>query len=151
MKVSARLKYILPCFLFLFSVGCDEYDPKAKAVAEQLKVGMSKSELDQLCKDLKFLKEQTVLVYPNSNESKTRAVMWNDQHWESIYPKDLIDQLTFDGNTKVYSYLIKREKVYANPVSIDYLAVFYNQNADKVIGWGHLRTSGDVETWDDRF
>lgn len=149
MKKRARTKYILMAMLLVFSSGC--YEDKVKEATSNLKIGMTKVELDHLFKDLKFLKEQTVSMYPNADEKMMRATLWNNQHYESLHPDNLIDKLTFDGNVKVYSYLIREKKIYANPPLIDHVSVFYNQNEDKVIGWGHLRTSGDIDSWRDRF
>ena len=149
MEKMERIKFIAPCLLLLFLFGC--YEEKVKEATLHLKIGMTKAELDQTCKDLKFLREQTVSMYPNATETMMRATLWNNQHFESRNPENLIDQLTFDGNIKVYSYLIKREKVYANPTFVDYLAIFHNQKEDRVIGWAHLKIAGDVDTWHDVF
>lgn len=149
MRITKILKNITPCLLILVFSGC--YEEKVKEAASKLQIGMTKARLDQIFIGVKFLKEQTVLMYPNANESRMRGTLWNDKHYESFYPKDLIDKLSFDGNIKVYSYLIRREKVYANPTFVDYIAVFHNQKEDKVIGWAHLRVAGDVDTWPDKF
>ncbi len=135
--------------LCLFLFGC--YEETVREAASKLKIGMTKAEFTLVTKDLKFLKEQTVLMYPNSNENEMRATLTHDQHYELREPANLVDLLTFDGNMKVYSYLIRKKKIYANPPLVDHLSVFYDQKEDKVIGWGHLRTSGDIDSWRDKF
>ncbi len=146
---TKNLALLLFCAIpFIFS-GC--YEEKVKEAVSKLQVGMSKSDLDHTFKDVEFLKEQLVAVYPNSSEEETRGSFIGNNHYELKFPENVIDTLTFDGNSKVYSYLIRREKIYANPTSIDYVAVFYNQKEDKVLGWAHMRESGDVDTWGDKF
>lgn len=145
-----RLRNILLCLLVLFSSGC--YEEKVKEATSKLKIGMTKTELDHLFKDLTFLKEQTVLVYPNLTEAQTRALIWNERHYKDIHPKDLIaNQLTFDGSIKVYSYFVREERSFANPTLTHFVAVFLNQKEDKVIGWGYLTTNIEPRLWDDKF
>ena len=104
-------------YLFLlFPVGLSGcYEDTVKQAASKLQVGMTKSELDHVLKDVKFLKEQSVVVYPNSTEEKTRASFIGNNHYEYRNPENVIDLLTFDGNTKVLSYLIRREKNLRQP------------------------------------
>lgn len=149
MKIKERLKFLMACFLILSITGC--YEEKAKEAASRLQIGMNKNDFDYIFRDLKFLKKQTVLMYPNSSEEKMRATLWNHQHFEQIHPNNLIDLLTFDGSINVYSYLIRKEKVYANPTFVDYIAVFFDRSTNKIIGWGQLKVAGDVETWPDSF
>lgn len=144
-----NLKHIFPCLLLLVFSGC--YEEEVKEAVSKLQIGMTKTELDHICKDIRFLKAQTVLMYPNFDADEMRATLAYDQHYEYKYPKNLIDLLTFDGDIKVFSYLIRKKNTYANPPVIDHLAVFYSQKQDKVIGWGHLTTSGGVDTWRDKF
>lgn len=133
----------------VFLAGCKM---NVKEVTSRLRIGMTKMEMEMSLKGEKFLKEQTALVYPKSTEAETRASVWNNQHYEFVYPEDLITKrLTFDGNIKVYSYLIKKEKKFAVPVTIDYLSIFLNRKEDQVIGWAHIRMDGEVNTWDDKF
>lgn len=90
-------------------------------------------------------------MYPNSSESEMRASLANNKNYLDKNPENLIEILTFDGNIKVYSYLIRKEKVYANPPTLHYLAIFHSQRDDKVIGWARMRTSGDADTLRDKF
>lgn len=151
--MSAKTWFHKIC-LFLFIcftlVGC--YEGKVKAVSAGLKIGMSKMEMDHLVRELKFLKEQTITLYPNATETEMRSTFTHDQQYEYLEPEDLFQrQVSFDGNIKVFSYLIKESHKFAAPVVIDYLAIFYAQKEDKIIGWGHLQTMGEVESWGERF
>jgi len=146
MKKSWLVFYLI--FPVLFS-GC--YEEKVKEAASKLQIGMSKAQLEAIVKELKFIKEQTVTMYPNSNEEQMRASLANNKNYEYQTPENLIDILTFDGNIKVYSYLIRKDKVYANPPTLRYLAIFYNQKEDKIIGWAQMRTSGDIDSLRDKF
>ncbi len=144
-----RKTFIFYLLLPLMFAGC--YEEKVREAAAKLQIGISKNKLDVIVKDLKFLKEQSVEFYPNFNEEKMRASLTNNKIYEEIIPENLIDILTFDGNVKVYSYLIFKKKTYANPPTFHYLAIFLNKKEDKVIGWGRMRTSGDVDTWRNKF
>jgi len=147
--VIRHLKRLLPCVALVFLAGCEM---NVKEVTSRLRIGMTKVEMEASLKGQKFLKEQTAVVYPKSTEEETRASVWGDQHYEFVYPEDLIaKQLSFDGNIKIYSYLIKEKRKFANPISIDYLAVFYNVREDKVIGWAHMQTLGEASGWSEKF
>jgi len=144
-----KTKLIFTLIILVILSGC--YEERVQEAVSNLKLGMSRDELNLVVKDLKFLMEQTVLMYPNHDENEMRASIHNNKHYNFRNPADLIDRLTFDGDTKVYSYLIRREKVYANPTYVHYVAIFYNHKEDKVIGWAQIEVSGDVDTWDDKF
>ena len=45
-----KIKLVLPCLLLLFFAGC--YEEKVMEATSKLKIGMSKSELDQLFKEV---------------------------------------------------------------------------------------------------
>lgn len=147
--MSRFLKLLLPCLLLSSVAGCRERDPKQ--FAARLHVGMSKAELDSALKDLPFLREQTVAVYPNRTVKEMRGKIGPDNPTEWWYPETLAEQFRFDGSEKVYSFLIRKKYVFANGWFIDYLAVFYDQKADKVLGWGFFGEVGEPKTWDDTF
>ena len=152
MKRSLRCGLLDGFFLsvFLLVGGCQGMN--VKGVTSKLRIGMNKVELDQVMKGEKFLKEQTVQLYRDSTEQQTRAVVWNEQRYEFVVPEDLITKrLTFDGSVNVYSYLIKETRRFANPVTIDYLAIFYSQKEGKVIGWAQMEAAGEVRIWGDKF
>jgi hypothetical protein len=133
----------------VFLAGCEM---NVKEVTSRLRIGMTKMEMDQCLKGQKFLKEQVALIYPNSTEEKTRAAVWSGQEFKFVYPEDLIaKRLTFNGDVKVYSYLVKEKRKFAVPISIEYLAIFYNKRDGKVIGWAQIRTVGEASGWNDKF
>ena len=145
-----RLWNVLLCFFLLFSSGC--YEEKVKVATSKLKIGMTKIELDHLFKDLKFLKEQTVSVYPKLTESQTRAILWNDRHYDYLNPQDLItDQMVFNGDVKVYSYLVHKESSWPNGWNTHYVVIFYNYKKDKIIGWAKMSTMIEPRLWNDQF
>jgi hypothetical protein len=43
------------------------------------------------------------------------------------------------------------EKAFANPNLTHYVAIFYDQKRDKVIGWGKFSTFVDPQSWEDVF
>lgn len=129
--------------------GCHRMD--VGSVTSKLRLGMSKAELDSAFKDMTFLREQRVAVYPNRTVEEMRGKIGPDNPMEWWYPKTLAGQFRFDGNEKVYSYLIQKKYVFANGWFFDYLAVFYDPKTDKVIGWGFFHELGKPETWDERF
>jgi hypothetical protein len=131
--------------------GCQR-EMDVKAVTARLRIGMTKGELDQIMKGEKFLKEQVVKAYPGRTEKETRAAVWNHNTYVFVQPQNLVtEQLSFDGTVKVFSYLIKEERRYANPVYVDALAVFVDVRKDKVIGWAHLGGLVEVRLWDDLY
>ncbi|MCG3206394.1 MAG: hypothetical protein KCHDKBKB_03130 [Elusimicrobia bacterium] len=145
-----NIKLFLSCATLMVLIGCHQMD--VKEVTSRLRVGMNKEEMQTALEGEKFLKEQIVNVYPGSTEQQTRGSVWNNQHYDFVYPENLIlEKLPFDGSVKILSYLIKEEKRFAVPVSIDHLAIFYDQNKNQVIGWAHLTTAGEVRTWDELF
>jgi hypothetical protein len=146
--ISRFAKLLFPCLLIFLS-GC--YEQKVKEAADRLKTGMTKAEMDQVTEDLKFIKEQSVMLYPNTAESRMKGIFRHDKKYERLHPEDLIDKLTFDGNIKVYSYFVREERAFANPTTTHYLAVFHNQVEDKVIGWGLFSTHREPRIWDDKF
>ncbi|MBL0350918.1 MAG: hypothetical protein IPP68_11185 [Elusimicrobia bacterium] len=80
------------------------------AVTAQLRIGMSKAELDQVMKAERFIREQVVKVRPGSNEIHTRAAIRNNKIYKYVSPEDLIEvRLPFDESVTAYSYLIKEE------------------------------------------
>ena len=149
-SASRFLKIIFPCLILSTVAGCRTMN--VEEVAARLRVGMSKAEMDGVMKGQKLLKEQTVSLYKNSTEVQTMSAVWNDHTYKFVYPEELVTkQLTFDGDLKVYSYLIKEEKSFAVPVVIHYLAVFYSQKEGKVIGWAQMEKMGEARTWTDKF
>lgn len=141
---------VLTCLAALAIAGCQRMD--VAKVTSKLRIGMSKAELDRVMKHEKFLKEQVVKIRPGSDESETRAAVSSNKLYESIFPKDLIDEkLTFDGNIKVYSYLIEEDRAFANPISVEALFVFVDQKKDQVIGWADIRGLVEVRLWRDFF
>ncbi|MBL0058271.1 MAG: hypothetical protein IPP35_03995 [Elusimicrobia bacterium] len=141
---------VLACLAALVTVGCQRMD--VAKVTSKLRIGMSKAELDHVMRGEKFLKEQIVQLWPGQSEPETRATIHNDNLYESIYPKDLIDErLPIDGSVKVYSYLIEEDRAFANPISVEALFVFVDQKKDQVIGWADIRGLVEVRLWRDFF
>jgi hypothetical protein len=121
-----------------------------KAYAK-LRIGMTKNEIDGLFKGCKFIMKQTVVLYPNSSEQEMRRTFSDNEVYEDLYPKDLIERVTFTGNIKVFSYLIRERMTFANPVIVYYAAIFYDESNDRVIGWARMSKSGDIGTWNEKF
>ena len=147
MKIFKLVTFFLLAIGF---TGC--YAAKAKKTYEKLKIGASKAELDQLFHELKFIKEQTVLRYGTLSESVTRGTIWSDNTYEDIKPNmEILHQFTFDGNTKVYSYIINKSYNWPNGDQIYYIAIFYDKKADKVIGKAIMYTTLSIQHWGDKF
>ncbi|MBL0350917.1 MAG: hypothetical protein IPP68_11180 [Elusimicrobia bacterium] len=145
-------KLRIPIFAFLAFIsmsGCQAKDPKV--ISSHLKIGMTKAELNSALKEESFLREQLVAVYPNRSVKEMKGIIGPHDPSEWCYPETLGDQLRFDGNEKVFSYLIHKKYVFANGWFFDYLAVFYDQKNDKVVGWGFFHEIGKPETWNDNF
>ncbi len=141
---------ILACLVILAMTGCHKMN--VREVTSRLKIGMSKTELDNVMKGEKFLMEQIVKVYPGRTEQETRAAAWNYRSYESVDPKNLITEiLTFDGSVKAYSYLIKEERRFANPIDVEALFVFYDQKKGQVVGWADVRGLVEVRLWREVF
>lgn len=142
---------IILVFLVGFSLsGCHKMN--VKDVSGKLRIGMSKEELNVVMKGEKFLREQIVQVHPGSTEQRTRAAVRNNRIYTLIIPKGLIDEiLPFDGSVKAYSYLIKEERRFANPIDIEALFVFYDPKKDQVIGWADIGGLVEVRLWREVF
>ena len=147
------MKFFKVIALMLLAVGTSGcYAGKAKKIYDSLKIGTTKSELDKIFHDLKFIREQTVLAYPNHSENSTRGSIWTDNSYVDIQPeKEIINKFTFDGNTKVYSYLISTESNWPNNDIIHYVAIFYDRTLDKIIGKAIIRTTIAIHNWDEKF
>jgi hypothetical protein len=146
----SRLARIVLSGVFLFSLaGCYEMD--VQEAVSKLKIGMTKAELDKAFKKVTLIKVRTVNIRPGITEEQSRAIS-SSQGFEEVHPEDLVTkQLVFDGNTKVYSYLVKTVKKFANPDRTTYIAVFVDQKADRVIGWGILEDIMNPKDWDEFF
>lgn len=146
---SFTLKTI-PFFLILAMIGCHKMN--VKEVSSRLRIGMSKAELNNVMKGEKFIMEQVVKVYPGRTEQETRAATWNYMKYELVVPENLIKEiLPFDGSVKAYSYLIKEERRFANPIDIEALFVFYDPKKDQVIGWADIGGLVEVRLWREVF
>ena len=146
------LKFLIALFALVNLIGC--YEGHIKKAYQELKIGGAKVEIDRLFNKFKLLKEQTVLLYhPDSTEKEMKSSFWRDNTYEDIQPskKEVITALTFDGNTKVYSYLIDTESNWPNNEIIYYVAIFYDQKNDKVIGKAVMRTTIAIHNWEDKF
>jgi hypothetical protein len=146
----SRLARIVLSGVLLFSLaGCYEMD--VKEAVSKLKIGMTKAELDKAFKKVTLIKVRTVNIRPGITEEQSRAIS-SSQGFEEVHPEDLVTkQLVFDGNTKVYSYLVKTVKKFANPDRTTYIAVFVDQKTDRVIGWGILEDIMNPKDWDEFF
>ncbi|MBL0059330.1 MAG: hypothetical protein IPP35_09525 [Elusimicrobia bacterium] len=131
-------------------VGCHKMN--VTEVTSKLRVGMSKAELDTVMKGEKFLKEQTVKTRPGNTVEETRGYLWALNTYEVIYPRNLItEQIPFDGSVKAYSYLVKEERRFANPIDVEALFIFVDQKKGEVIGWADIRGLVEVRLWDEVF
>lgn len=143
-------KRFLICLVSMVMVGCHKMN--VDDVTSKLRVGMSKVELDSVMKSERFLKEQIVQARPGSTGEEERALVWNHRIYESIHPKNLItEQIPFDGSVKAYSYLIKEERRFANPIDVEALFVFVDQKNGEVIGWADIRGLVEFRLWDEIF
>jgi hypothetical protein len=122
------------------------------AVTAQLRIGMSKAELDQVMKAERFIREQVVKVRPGSNEIHTRAAIRNNKIYKYVSPEDLVEaRLPFDGSVTAYSYLIKEEHRFANTINVEALFVFVDTKKDAVIGWADIDGLVETRLWNDYF
>lgn len=150
---TKTIKYIAIILTTAFFIsGCGFiYEKNVNDAYPKLKIGMAKSELDKLFSNVKFLKEQAIVKYPNATERNMRDSFSKDVYYDSLYPKEVFESVTFDGNTKVFSYLIRKQLNWPNGWIIHYIAIFYDKKYDKVIGWAKIRTYGEANTWRDNF
>jgi hypothetical protein len=147
MKTQRTLSVVMAV---LALAGCHKMN--VSEVTSRLKVGMSKAQLDTVMKEERFLKEQVVKTYPNRTDQETRAATWNFRTYKIIHPENLItEQMPFDGSVKAYSYLIKEDRRFANPIDVEALFVFVDQQKEEVIGWADIRGLVEVRLWDDIF
>lgn len=131
-------------------VGCHRMD--VRAVTAKLLVGMGKVELDQVMEGERFLKEQKLVLNPGRTEGEMRASVWDNHTYKSFYPESLIkQQLTFDGSMKAYSYLIKENRPFANPIDVEALFVFVDTKKDAVVGWADIAGLVEVRLWEETF
>lgn len=122
------------------------------AVTTQLRIGMSKADLDGVMNGEKFLKEQIVQAWPGQSEEETRAFLWSVRRSKFIKPEDLLKkQMPFNGSVKAYSYLIKEERRFANPIYVEALFVFVDNKTEKVIGWADIEGLMEVRLWENYF
>ena len=142
---------ILLAVIFMSGCGNPVYMKNIENAYSELKVGMTKSEVDNLFGRFKFLKEQTVTMYSNSDEEDMRHTLLNYIRYKNLSSKGIFSKVTFDGNTKVFSYLIKQELNWPNGWLVDYVAIFYNNKDDKVFGWAKIVAYGKAKTWGDTF
>lgn len=148
--MKSSLTIILTCLAMVSMLGCHRMN--VAEVTSNLRIGMSKAELDGVMKHEKFLKEQIVKAYPGRTEKETRAATWNFRTYKLVYPKNLISELLpFDGSVKAYSYLVKEERRFANPIDVEALFIFIDQKSGDVIGWADISTLVEVRLWDDVF
>lgn len=142
----------LGLIIAFFISGCVfMYEKNVNDVYSRLKLGMTKSELDGLFKTVKFLKEQAIIKYPNISDSSMRTSLLKDHYYDDLYPKTLFENISLDGNVKVFSYLIKKELNWPNGWIVSYVAIFYDKKSGKVIGWGKISTYGKASTWQNNF
>jgi hypothetical protein len=141
-------------FLFVMAMtvvlGCHRMN--VDSVKAQLRIGMSKAELDQVMKAERFIREQVVKVRPGSNEIHTRAAIRNNKIYKYVSPEDLIEvRLPFDESVTAYSYLIKEEHRFANTINVEALFVFVDTKKDAVIGWADIDGLVETRLWNDYF
>lgn len=143
-----RLNFLLAMLGVLFLSGC--YEKKVLDAYKKLEVGMSKKQIDVLFGELKFIKEQKVLRHADLSDDHMRGSLVQNHSYGDRQPENLFDHVTFDGSTKVYSYLIKSE--YRFPFTyMYYVAIFYNEKEDKVVGKVQMSTDAEPRVWGDKF
>ena len=144
-------KILIYILIILGLTGC--YESRIKKAYEELQIGSSKIEIDRLFKEFKFIKEQTVSTHWTETENETRSFIWSNNTWEDVQPdKELvIRSLTFDGNTKVFTYLVDVESNWPNNKIIYYVAIFYDKLNDKVIGKAIMSGIDDPIHWSEKF
>lgn len=136
-----------------FVSGCGFiYEKNVNNAYSKLKIGMTKVELDKAFKNVKFLKEQTVVKYPGSSGEDMRHVFEKYNHFEDIYPKDIFRKISYDGSVKVISYFVKKDIAWPNGWTIHYISIFHDIQNNKVIGWSKLQNNSNiVRNWDEKF
>ncbi len=150
---TKTIRYIaIMLIMGFFTSGCGFiYEKKIDAAYSKLKIGMTKSEIDNAFKDVKFLKEQAITRYPNATDGIMKSSLFKDHVYDDLYPKDIFESVTFDGNVKVFSYLIKKRLNWPNGWIVYYVTIFYDSKSNKVIGWAKIGTYGEANTWRDNF
>lgn len=128
--------------------GC--YEVKIMKAYEKLEVGMNKEQVNTLFENLKFINERVVFAAPGTDIKEERGSIQAGNHIEYIAPKNLIDRLTFDGNIKVYSYLISKKKKGLFD-DYTYAAIFYDTTNDRVIGKAIISTFMHPKDWRKNF
>lgn len=148
--MKANIRELLVIAGLMGTIGCHRMN--VDSVTAQLRVGMSKGELDQVTKGERFLKEQKLVLNPGRTEGEMRASVWDNHTYKSFYPESLIkQQLTFDGSMKAYSYLIKENRPFANPIDVEALFVFVDTKKDAVVGWAVIAGLVEVRLWEETF
>ncbi len=147
------IKYFAVVLMIMFfASGCGiGYQNMTDAAYSNLKIRMTKGELDNLFRNVKFLKEQTISKYPNISDSSMRDSLLKDSYYGDLYPKNVFENINLDGNIKVLSYLIRKQLNWPNGWLVDYIVVFYDKKSDKVIGWGKIKSYDESSTWEDNF
>ena len=73
MRNFRAVAFIVFAMLLISGCGNPVYERNIETAYSKLKVGMTKAELDNLFGRFKFLKEQAIDIYPNSNEKDMRT------------------------------------------------------------------------------
>ena len=143
-KFAKYLITILILSIVLSGCGNPIHEYKINKAYSQLKMGMTKSELDNLFGKSNALKDRTVLRSPEVTEEIKRLSLQNNYSYKDLYPKDIFDNIPLDGSVKVFSYLINKKSIWPNGWSTYYAAVFYDTKKHKVIGWAKISEWGDI-------
>jgi hypothetical protein len=146
---SSRFGLSIFIFISMFLSGC--YEAKVKKAYDRLQIGASKEELHQLFHDVQPLKVRVVSTYGSATENEMRGLFFNSAKatFRDMSPQDLYqftESLTYDGNTKVYSYHIKEVSRFG-PTSYFYVVVFYNTAQDKVVAKAIVEDFEDPKSW----
>jgi hypothetical protein len=148
--MRTKFSGILLAMSMAFAVGCHRMN--VNSVKAQLRIGMSKAELDRVMKGERFIRGQVVKVHPGSNEIHTRASVRNNMIYKYVSPEGLIEtRLPFDGSVTAYSYLIREEHRFANTINVEALFVFVDTKKDGVIGWADIDGLVETRLWNDYF
>ena len=80
-----------------------------------------------------------------------KRMLANHRNYDDLYPKNIFENIPFDGSIKVFSYFFKKTPKIPEGWVIHRIAIFYDEANNKVIGWAKIHTMIKVKDWTDKF
>lgn len=133
----------------IISLGWFGYNKKALKVYGEIKNGSNKEVFMDACSELKFLRKQELGLYPNHSEEEMRYHYKVDRPALELSPANYFNYASFGGQVEVYNYLIKKKSIWPNGWTLEYMAIFYNKETNKVEAKGKYKTViGQPKGWE---